>query len=102
MAKAHEVVVDDLVWVVHDTNPHALSSKIKSFLQASPRSNWNDRTRQRHITAGELPSLGGRPSLRVDSFFRRAWNDAFVDLALYFSSAGIFTLSRNVNVEHFD
>ena len=36
MAKAHEMVVDDavLVWVVHDTNPHALSRKIKSFVQA--------------------------------------------------------------------
>jgi peptide/nickel transport system substrate-binding protein len=36
MAKAHEAVVDDavLVWVVHDTNPHALSPKIKSFVQA--------------------------------------------------------------------
>jgi peptide/nickel transport system substrate-binding protein len=28
--------VDDapLVWVVHDTNPHALSPKVKSFVQA--------------------------------------------------------------------
>jgi peptide/nickel transport system substrate-binding protein len=36
MAAAHELVVDDavLVWVVHDTNPHALSPKIKSFVQA--------------------------------------------------------------------
>jgi peptide/nickel transport system substrate-binding protein len=36
LAKAHEMVVDDavLVWVVHDTNPHALSRKIKSFVQA--------------------------------------------------------------------
>jgi peptide/nickel transport system substrate-binding protein len=36
MAKAHEMVVDDaaLVWVVHDTNPHALSPKVKSFVQA--------------------------------------------------------------------
>jgi len=36
MAKAHELVVDDavLVWVVHDTNPHALNPKIKSFVQA--------------------------------------------------------------------
>jgi peptide/nickel transport system substrate-binding protein len=36
MARAHEAVVDDavLVWVVHDTNPHALSPKIKSFVQA--------------------------------------------------------------------
>jgi peptide/nickel transport system substrate-binding protein len=36
IAKAHELVVDDavLVWVVHDTNPHALSPKIKSFVQA--------------------------------------------------------------------
>jgi peptide/nickel transport system substrate-binding protein len=36
MAKAHELIVDDavLVWVVHDTNPHALSPKVKSFVQA--------------------------------------------------------------------
>jgi len=36
MAAAHELVVDDavLVWVVHDTNPHALSPRIKSFVQA--------------------------------------------------------------------
>jgi peptide/nickel transport system substrate-binding protein len=36
MAKAHELIVDDavLVWVVHDTNPHALSPKIKRFVQA--------------------------------------------------------------------
>jgi peptide/nickel transport system substrate-binding protein len=36
MARAHEAVVDDavLVWVVHDTNPHALSPKIKKFVQA--------------------------------------------------------------------
>jgi peptide/nickel transport system substrate-binding protein len=36
LAKAHEAIVDDavLVWVVHDTNPHALSPKIKSFVQA--------------------------------------------------------------------
>jgi peptide/nickel transport system substrate-binding protein len=36
MAKAHELIVDDaaLVWVVHDTNPHALSPKVKKFVQA--------------------------------------------------------------------
>lgn len=36
MAQAHEMIVDDaaLVWVVHDTNPHALSPKVKSFVQA--------------------------------------------------------------------
>ena len=36
MARAHEAVVDDaaLVWVVHDTNPHALSPRIKRFTQA--------------------------------------------------------------------
>jgi len=36
MAKVHEKVVDDavLIWVVHDTNPHALSPKIKSYVQA--------------------------------------------------------------------
>jgi peptide/nickel transport system substrate-binding protein len=36
IAQAHALIVDDaaLVWVVHDTNPHALSPKIKSFVQA--------------------------------------------------------------------
>jgi peptide/nickel transport system substrate-binding protein len=36
MAQAHQAVVDDavMVWVVHDTNPHALSPKIKHFVQA--------------------------------------------------------------------
>jgi len=36
LAKVHEKVVDDavLIWVVHDTNPHALSPKIKSYVQA--------------------------------------------------------------------
>jgi peptide/nickel transport system substrate-binding protein len=36
MAQAHEMIVDDatLVWVVHDTNPHALSPKVKAFVQA--------------------------------------------------------------------
>jgi peptide/nickel transport system substrate-binding protein len=36
MAKAHEMIVDDavLVWVVHDTNPHVLSPKVKRFVQA--------------------------------------------------------------------
>ena len=36
LARAHAQVVDDavLVWVVHDTNPHALSPKVKSFVQA--------------------------------------------------------------------
>ncbi|MFL9825558.1 ABC transporter substrate-binding protein [Rhodoplanes sp. SY1] len=36
LAVAHAMVVDDapLVWVVHDTNPHALSPKVKKFVQA--------------------------------------------------------------------
>ena len=36
MAKVHEKVVDDAVriWVVHDTTPHALSPRIKSYIQA--------------------------------------------------------------------
>jgi len=36
IAQAHALVVDDavLVWVVHDTNPHALSPKVKTFVQA--------------------------------------------------------------------
>src|ERR1700749_2409589 len=36
IAQAHALIVDDatLVWVVHDTNPHALSPKIKKFVQA--------------------------------------------------------------------
>ncbi|TDT91454.1 peptide/nickel transport system substrate-binding protein [Azorhizobium sp. AG788] len=36
MAQVHAQVVDDaaLVWVVHDTNPHAMTPKVKSFIQA--------------------------------------------------------------------
>jgi peptide/nickel transport system substrate-binding protein len=36
LAQAHSLIVDDavLVWVVHDTNPHALSPKVKNFVQA--------------------------------------------------------------------
>ncbi|GGH11745.1 ABC transporter substrate-binding protein [Alsobacter metallidurans] len=36
LAQAHTLIVDDavLVWAVHDTNPHALSPKVKSFVQA--------------------------------------------------------------------
>jgi peptide/nickel transport system substrate-binding protein len=36
LAKVHEKVVDDAVqvWVVHDTNPHALSPKVKDYIQA--------------------------------------------------------------------
>ena len=36
VAQAHALVVDDaaLVWVVHDTNPHALSPKVTKFIQA--------------------------------------------------------------------
>jgi peptide/nickel transport system substrate-binding protein len=36
MARIHEKVVDDavLIWVVHDVNPHALSPRIKSYVQA--------------------------------------------------------------------
>jgi hypothetical protein len=36
LAQAHAMIVDDatLVWVVHDTNPHALSPKVKKFVQA--------------------------------------------------------------------
>ena len=35
-ARIHEKVVDDAVqvWVVHDTNPHALSAKVKTYVQA--------------------------------------------------------------------
>jgi peptide/nickel transport system substrate-binding protein len=35
-ARIHEQVVDDAVqvWVVHDTNPHALSPRVKSYVQA--------------------------------------------------------------------
>jgi peptide/nickel transport system substrate-binding protein len=35
-ARMHELVVDDAVqvWVVHDTNPHALSPRVKSYTQA--------------------------------------------------------------------
>jgi peptide/nickel transport system substrate-binding protein len=36
LAQVHEKVVDDAVqvWVVHDTNPHALSSRVHSYTQA--------------------------------------------------------------------
>ncbi len=36
IAEAHAMIVDDaaLVWVVHDTNPHVLSPKVKDFVQA--------------------------------------------------------------------
>lgn len=36
LAQAHAQIVDDatLVWVVHDTNPHALSPKVRKFVQA--------------------------------------------------------------------
>jgi len=36
LARIHEMVVDDAVqvWVVHDTNPHALSPRVGSYTQA--------------------------------------------------------------------
>ena len=36
LARIHEIVVDDAVqvWVVHDTNSHALSSRVKGYTQA--------------------------------------------------------------------
>ncbi len=36
MARVHEIVVDDAVqvWVVHDTNPHALSPHVHTYVQA--------------------------------------------------------------------
>ncbi|MET0348917.1 MAG: ABC transporter substrate-binding protein [Rhizobacter sp.] len=36
LAKVHQQMVDDalMLWVVHDTNPHALSPKVKTFVQA--------------------------------------------------------------------
>jgi len=36
LARVHEIVVDDAVqvWVVHDTNPHALSPRVKNYVQA--------------------------------------------------------------------
>jgi peptide/nickel transport system substrate-binding protein len=36
LAKVHEHMVDDalMLWVVHDTQPHALSPKVKQFVQA--------------------------------------------------------------------
>ncbi len=35
-ARIHEKIVDDAVqvWVVHDTNPHALSTRVKTYTQA--------------------------------------------------------------------
>ena len=36
LAEVHQTMVDDalMLWVVHDTNPHALSSKVQEFVQA--------------------------------------------------------------------
>jgi len=36
LARIHEIVVDDAVqvWVVHDTNPHALSTRVGGYTQA--------------------------------------------------------------------
>ncbi|SMC55508.1 ABC transporter substrate-binding protein [Polynucleobacter kasalickyi] len=36
LAKVHEAMVNDalMVWVVHDTNPHMLSPKVKNYTQA--------------------------------------------------------------------
>ena len=36
LAYVHQRMVDDslMLWVVHDTNPHALSPKVKQFVQA--------------------------------------------------------------------
>ena len=36
LAQIHQTVVDDAVqvWVVHDTNPHALSPRVKDYVQA--------------------------------------------------------------------
>jgi peptide/nickel transport system substrate-binding protein len=36
LAEVHQTMVDDalMLWVVHDTNPHALSPKVQEFVQA--------------------------------------------------------------------
>lgn len=36
LAQIHQTMVDDalMLWVVHDTNPHAISPKVKEFVQA--------------------------------------------------------------------
>jgi peptide/nickel transport system substrate-binding protein len=36
LATVHQQMVDEalMLWVVHDTNPHVLSPKIKQFVQA--------------------------------------------------------------------
>jgi peptide/nickel transport system substrate-binding protein len=36
LARIHQIIVDDAVqvWVVHDTNPHALSPRVKDYVQA--------------------------------------------------------------------
>ena len=36
LAKVHQTMVDEslMLWVVHDVNPHALSPKVKEFVQA--------------------------------------------------------------------
>jgi peptide/nickel transport system substrate-binding protein len=36
LAKVHQKMVDQalMLWVVHDVNPHALSPRVKDFVQA--------------------------------------------------------------------
>jgi peptide/nickel transport system substrate-binding protein len=36
LASVHQQMVDEalMLWVVHDVNPHALSPKVKEFVQA--------------------------------------------------------------------
>jgi len=36
LAQVHQTMVDDalMLWVVHDVNPHALSPRVKGFVQA--------------------------------------------------------------------
>ena len=68
MAQAHALIVDDavLVWVVHDTNPHALSPKVKKFVQAQ---HWfQDLTHDRagvDVIAGHSRPKDGIASARL-------------------------------------
>ena len=72
MAKVHEKVVDDavLIWVVHDTNPHALSPKVKSLhpgpaLVPGPD---DDRGLTSHVpppSHGARLGVGGDPTQRL-------------------------------------
>ena len=85
LAFIHQTMVDDalMIWVVHDTNPHALSPKVKQFVQAQ---HWfQDRT-----TIGMARRRRRGPDVRVRAPARAARradrarrDDRFVHARLY-------------------